>query len=139
MQKRSATRRQFVDPYQRDLTYYETIDKVFWVPVADISLASGQTIQGNTPTPCIFVEKDPETKKMSILQFDMSIETDQWRYTAWRKVLGTMHGIRVDVLLIHSHRLFDLNGTEVEFDSLGRSNVWVDKNLLGKIDIKDTT
>jgi hypothetical protein len=133
-------RRSRTDPYSRDIEYYETIDKVFWVPVSDIQLESGEIIKGNTPTSCIFVERnedeEEENKGMSILQFDMSIEFDQWRYTAWRKVLGVMHGIRVDVLLISSHRLFTLDGVEVDFDSLGRSDIWIDKNLLGKIDIK---
>lgn len=46
------------------------------------------------------------------------------------------NNIRVGVLLINDHKLYTLEGKLVNFDPLGRSNVWIDKNLLGKIDIK---
>jgi hypothetical protein len=124
------------DPFTRNLQYYEKIDKVFWVPYEDIILENKNVVKGNTSCPCIFVHVDEKTKQMKILQFDMSIEFDEYRYTAWRKVIGITYGIRVDVLLINDSKLFTLEGKEIDFGSLGRSDVWVDKKYLGKCDIK---
>jgi hypothetical protein len=121
------------NPFERDLEYYATIDKVYWVPVDEIETNNGN-IPRDTPIPCIFVEEKDD--KMYILQFDMSIENDMWIYTAWRKVIGTMHDVRVNVLLIHNMRLYMLDGTEIMFDDLGRSNVWIDKEYLGKCGFK---
>jgi hypothetical protein len=75
---------------------------------------------------------------MHIIHFDMTIEFDKWRYTGWRKVLGISHDIRVDVLgishdirvdvlLIYDNKLYTLDGAEIEFNSLGRSDIWIDK------------
>jgi protein associated with RNAse G/E len=87
-----------MNPYKRNLDYYENIDKVYWVPVKDICPPDGDIIKANTPTPFIYVESTPDQFK--ILQFDMDIEFDKWRYTAWSKVLGKSYDIRVEVLLI---------------------------------------
>lgn len=125
-----------VNPYDRDLKYYNNIDKVYWVPYSDIILEIKDVIKGNTKVPCIFVEKKKDGN-MDILQFDMSIELDEWRYTAWRKVLDVKNNIRVGVLLIWDDKLFTIEGKAIDFNSLGRSNIWIDKNLLGKIDIKN--
>ena len=70
-----------INPYERDFEYYKNIDKVFWVPVKDILLPNGNIIKQNTPTPCIYVQDNHD--HYSILQFDMSLENDKWRYTAW--------------------------------------------------------
>ena len=124
-----------IDPYKRDLDYYETIDKVYWVPVSDILLNDGGIIRWNKPIPCLFVEVRDDN--LYILQFDISIEFDIWRYTAWRKVIGVSHEIRVDVLLIQDNKLYTLEGQNVDFNSLGRSTVLIDKEFLGKCGIKD--
>ncbi len=125
-----------VDPYKRDLNYYETIDKVFWVPVNDVILPDGEVIKADNPTPCIYAEE--KDGKYNILQFDMSIEFDKWRYTAWRKVLGISYGIRVEVFLIYKNKLYTLEGKEIDFNSFGRSDIWIDKKFLGRCDVKDT-
>ncbi len=122
------------DPYLRDLEYYKNIDKVFWVVINDISLSNGEVLKANIPIPCIYTEVSGG--KLHILQFDSSIEFDGWRYTAWRKVLGTAYNIRVEVLLIHGDRLYKITGEEVFFDSLGRSDILVSKEYLGKYDLK---
>lgn len=119
---------------ERNLEYYKHIDKVFWVPVDDIKLSNGNIIKQNERIPCIFVEK--KNDKYFILQFDLSIEFDEWRYTAWRKVIGQIYNIRVEVLLINGNGLFELNGSEIKFEELGHSNVLVDKKYLAKCDLK---
>ena len=123
-----------MDPYNRDLNYYKSVDKVYWVPVSDISLSNGRVIKQNTPTPCVYVHDDNGVYR--ILQFDLLIEFDNWRYTAWRKVLGQTYNIRVDVLLIDGNELFTLEGKEVLFEDLQRSDIWIDKEYLAKCDIK---
>lgn len=124
-----------IDPFERNLEYYANIDKVYWVPVDEIVTDNG-IIPRDTPIPCIFVEEKDD--KMYILQFDMSIENDMWVYTAWRKVIGIVHDVRVNVLLIHDMNLYMLDGTKINFDDLGRSNVWIDKDYLGKCGFKNS-
>jgi hypothetical protein len=118
----------------KDLNYYKTCDKVVWVPVHDIKCSNGNIIKADTPTPCIYVED--KDNKYYILQLDLSIKDDQFRYTAWRKVIGITYNIRVEVLLINNNQLFKLDGSEVLFNDLGRSTVNVNKEYLGKCDVK---
>lgn len=111
----------------RDLSYYENINKVFWVVASD-----NEHFKQYEKVPCIFVETSiTKNRKMDrkILQFDNEIEFDEYHYTAWRKVIGKKYGIYVDVLLIKDEKLYTLDCIEVDFDTLGRSNVIVDKNF----------
>jgi len=120
---------------KRDLHYYQTIDKVYWVPINDITNQDGQIlIKRDSKVPCIFVEKTPDQDK--ILKFDYEIEHDEYRYTAWRKVIGITYNIHVGIYLIHDDCLLTLAGDVVNFNSLGRSDVLIDKQYLGMIDIK---
>ena len=119
----------------KNLQYYENSDKMFWVPTQDIKTTDKNFIKRNMPIPCIFVEE--KCDKYYILQIDLSIKIDKYRYTAWRKVIGITYGIRVDVLLICNNNLYKLNGEKVCFEYLGRSDVNVDKQYLGKFDIKN--
>lgn len=117
-------------PPVRDLEYYRTQNKVFWVVNRDIN----DQIRANQIVPAIFVEiSDSE---INILQFDLRIKMDNYKYTAWRSLLGQMYGIRVDVLLIAGDYLYDLNGNQVAFSSLGRSDVQVDSRHLAKFGLK---
>jgi hypothetical protein len=115
----------------RDLSYYRNIDKVFWVVASDIL----DLFKRYENVPCLFVEKNNNSLK--ILKFDYSIELDSFKYTAWRKVLGKVYNIRVDVLLIGSSGLYDLEGVPILFESLGRSEILVDKKYLGIMDLKE--
>jgi len=54
-----------------------------------------------------------------------------------RKVIGKVYNIRVEVLLIYDDTLYTLDGREILFDSLKRSKIWIDKQYLGKCDIKE--
>lgn len=114
----------------RNIEYYETIDKVFWVVANDIK----DLFKQYESVPCLFVEVIDD--KMKILRFDYGIEFDDYKYTAWRKVIGKIYNIRVEVLLIKNKKLYDLKGNEILFESLERSDVYVDRKYLGIIDIK---
>jgi hypothetical protein len=116
----------------RDLEYYRNIDKVFWVIANDIK----DLFEQYQKIPCIFVEKS-ENNKMKILKFDYDIEFDEYRYTCWRKVIGTVYKIYIDVLLIKDDKLYNLTGDEILFSSLERSDHLVDKKYLGIMDIKN--
>ena len=112
----------------RDLSYYENINKVFWVVASD-----NDHFKQYEKVPCIFVETIIKNgkKDRKILQFDNEIEFDEYHYTAWRKVIGKKYGIYVDVLLIKDGKLYTLDCVEIDFDTLGRSDVMVDKKFLG--------
>lgn len=112
----------------KDLHYYASCGKVFWVISDDIN----DKLRAKQIVPCIFVEKT-ESGKHAILQLDESIKFDNFKYTAWRKLIGETYNIWVDVLLIDDDKsLYTLNGTVVEFASLQRSSVIVDKSFLAK-------
>lgn len=109
----------------RDLQYYETINKVHWFILNDTP-----PFKQNEKIPCIYVEKSND--KMKILDFDHDIEYDEFTYTAWRKFLGETYNIRVDVLLIKNNILYTLNGETVDFNTLERSDIVVDKKYLAR-------
>jgi hypothetical protein len=120
-----------LDDPVRDINYYITQGKMFWVVNREIK-ARNREFLANSIVPCIFVEiKDG---KYLILQLDMSIKFDDYKYTGWRKLIGEAYGIRVDVLLIDvaNLKLYDLDGNECEFAKLGRSPVVVDKTYLAR-------
>lgn len=113
----------------RDLSYYENVSKVFWVVASD-----NKNFKQYENVPCIFVEISTTkngNKDRKILQFDNEIEFDEYHYTAWRKVIGEKYDIYVDVLLIKDGKLYTLDCMEVDFDTLGRSDVIIDKKFLG--------
>lgn len=127
----------------RLLSYYATQNKVFWVvnkPIrystAAESRVSGESvITAGTEVPCIFVERGMETdatRKYDILQFPLSIRTDNYQYTAWRKLLGTTLGVQVDVLLIVDRppRMITLEGDPVSWEQMRRSNKRVPQRCL---------
>jgi hypothetical protein len=123
----------------RDLKYYAECDKVFWV----VNETVNEFLPANAVVPCIYVEvwtghadDDDEEEQMKILQFDVAIAMDSYRYTAWRKFLGEMYEIRVDVLLISDNKLFKLDGKEIDFATLSRSNIIVDKEHLARFALK---
>lgn len=115
---------------ERDITYYQNIDKVYWECGYDIK----DLFKHFERVPCLFVEKTEDGAK--ILDIDHDIEFDEYRYTAWRKVIGVTYGIRTGVYLIKDSKLYTLEGEEVDFNELGRSDVIVDKKYLGIMDIK---
>lgn len=114
----------------RDLNYYKNTNKIFWTLNDTINeyLIDNQTI------PCIFVEKKENI--YYILQLDLNIKYDDYKYTGWRRLIGKIYNIYVDVLLIASNdKLYTLDGQIINFYDLKRSNVIVDKKYLGKFDI----
>ena len=115
---------------KKDLEYYSNTNKVFWVVNKDVN----DKIKANDIVPCIFVEKKVENGAcwMGILQLDESIKFDNFKYTTWRKFIGELHGIYVDVLLISDGSLYKLDGTVVDFSDLGRSSVKVGGEYLAK-------
>lgn len=115
---------------KRDIKYYQNIDKVYWECGYDIK----DLFKHFERVPCLFVESTPEGCK--ILDIDHQIEFDDYRYTAWRKVLGNSYDIRVEVYLIKNEKLYTLKGEEIDFNKLGRSDIVVDKKFLGIMDIK---
>ena len=115
---------------KRDIKYYQNIDKVYWECGCNIK----DLFKHFERVPCLFVESTPEGCK--ILDIDHKIEFDNYRYTAWRKVLGKSYNIRVEVYLIKNEKLYTLKGEEVDFNKLGRSDILVDKKFLGIMDIK---
>lgn len=124
----------FTPEENRDLKYYATIDKVYWV----VNVNSGP-FKANDIVPCIFVEKDQNGKYL-ILKFDYKLEFDRFRYTAWRKFIGKTYNAYIDVLLIDvkddNYQLYNLKGNIIDFNSLGRSRILVDADLLAKFDYK---
>lgn len=113
----------------KSLDYYRQQNKVFWVINADIN----NKLKSNQVCPCLFVEKIQDQYK--ILQFDYSIKFDQYQYTTWRKLIGEIYGIHVDVLLISDDELVTLNGKTVNFNQLGRSEIVIDKKYLAKFSV----
>lgn len=110
---------------KRNLEYYENIGKVFWYILNDM-----YPFKQNEKIPCIYVEKINDNLK--IIDFDHDIEFDEFTYTAWRKFLGETYGTRIDVLLIKNGTLYDLNGNVINFNTLGISNILIDKTYLAK-------
>ena len=118
----------------RDLKYYQNIDKVYWVVANDIK----NLFKQYQKIPCLFVElSDNDDNNVKILDIDHAIEFDEYRYTAWRKVIGIKYGIRTDVYLIKDNQLYTLDGDTVDFDELSRSDIVIDKKYLGIMDIKN--
>ena len=84
---------------------------------------------------CIFVEEFEDSGRL-IIQLDENIKLDEYKYTAWRKFIGESDNIRVDILLIHNDKLYTLKNELVEFESLGRNDVKIDKEYLARFDMK---
>lgn len=114
----------------KTLDYYASQNKVYWVVNKDIN----KDIKSNDIIPCIFVEKIDN--ELYILQFEESIKFDHYKYTAWRKLIGEIYNIYVDVLLIHDNSLYTLNNENIDFNKLKRSSKIIDKNYLAKIEYK---
>lgn len=115
---------------QKDLEYYSKQNKVFWVVNKDIN----EFIKANDIVPCIFVEKKDDG--LYILQLEENIKFDDYKYTAWRSLLGSEYNIYVDVLLICNNNLYNLQNKIINFSELKRSNVVINKDLLAKIGVK---
>ena len=115
----------YTEEHKRDLQYYKNINKVFWVIAED-----NEHFSQYEKVPCIFVERCKDDT-LKILKFDYSIEFDNYHYTAWRKVIGEIYGIYVDVLLIKESKLYTLDCKEIMFETLQRSDCVVDKKYLG--------
>ena len=127
---------------KRDLNYYATCDKIYWVVAKDIYWGSDPIFKQYDKVPCIFVEERIGGEK-AILQLDFEIKDDSYRYTAWRKLIGQAYGIRVGVYLINkdmngydSYEMFDLDGESVHFEDFVRSDLHIDKTFLAKFDHK---
>lgn len=114
----------------KDINYYIKEQKIYWVVNQDIN----ENIKANNVIPCIFIEVQNDKKLM--LQLDLDIKFDNHKYTAFRKVIGKIYNIKVDVLLIHDNKLYTLNNNVINFNDIGRSNIYVDKKYLSPIDIK---
>ena len=111
----------------------QLIGKVFWV-VGEPFVPFKQYQK----VPCIFLEKT-KTGQLQILQFENRIERDPYEYTAWRKLSGQQHDIRVEVLLIdpQSNNLWRMDThTIITFSSLGRSQTKIQSTWLGKMGLK---
>lgn len=124
---------------QKDLTYYATQDKVYWVVANDVFDIKGNILfKQYEKIPCIFVQN--LNNRYYILQFQENIKQDSFRYTAWRKLLGKIYNARVDVLLIKifsKHiKLYTLAGKIVNFEDLGKSNIQISDKYLAKFSIK---
>ena len=113
----------------RDFEYYKNANKIFWIVNDDVN----ENIERNKVVPCIFVEKKDD--EYFILQIDPSIKDDKYKYTIWRKFIGKIYNIRVDVLLISDDNLYTLKNEKVNFDDLKRSNIVIDRQYLAKFDI----
>jgi hypothetical protein len=114
-----------IDVNSRDLHYYETINKVFWHILNDMG-----PFKQNEKIPCILVENDSGTLK--ILDLDHDIEEDEFTYTVFRRFVGETYNARIDVLLIKNNTMYNLKGDIVDFNTLSRSNILVDKTYLSK-------
>jgi len=112
----------------KTLEYYTNTKKMFWV-LADDKKFGDILMPRYSSIPCIFIEvtKGGEQK---ILQLDTNLKYDRHSYTAWRKVIGTIYNIRVDVLLIVENKLYALEGDEIDFKTLARSSFIIDKKYL---------
>ena len=119
-------------PPKKDLEYYVKENKVFWVVNQDIKSEEDGVIlfNGNDIVPCIFVENYNDSILM--IQLDTSIKFDEFKYTAWRKFIGKMYNLHIDVLLIKDNSLYDLKGKLYNFDEIGRSNTIISKEYLAR-------
>ncbi len=99
----------------RTLEHFETQDKVFWVVNRDVN----EHIKKNDIVPCIYVEK--KEGSYYVLPLDAKIAGDPYRYTAWRKLIGELYGIRVDILLAKGGKLYTLDNDQVDFSKLKKS------------------
>lgn len=106
------------------------IDKLYWVIAHDVK----NLFKRYEKIPCIFVEKTENN--FALLRFDKNIDSDSYRYTGWRKVIGIAYGIRVEVLLLKNGNLYDLNGSIVDISSIKRSKHVISKKYLGILDIR---
>jgi hypothetical protein len=118
----------------KDLNYYHNQEKIFWV----VNETINSSIKANDIVPCIYVEKK-DGGTLAILQLDLDIAKDDYKYTAWRKFIGKEYDIRVDVLLIAPDltdssklQLYTLEGDAIQFNTLSRSDKIIDKEFLAK-------
>jgi len=115
------------NPENKNLNYYATQNKVFWVIGDDIN----DNLKAKQVVPCIFAEKTKEDG-YAILQFDESIKFDDYKYTGWRKLIGQEYNVWIEVFLIVNDMLYNLKGDLIDFNIFGRSNVIVGKEFLAK-------
>lgn len=114
------------------LEYYVKQNKIFWVVNKDI-INEKFNIKANDIVPCIFVEK--RNNSYYKIQLDLNIKFDDYKYTAWRKFIGdNYNNVYIDVLLINNNRLVTLAGTEINYDDVGISDIYVDEKFLAKFD-----
>lgn len=118
---------------QKPLSYYIEQGKLFWTLNEDVN----EHLKRNAVHKCLFVEKNAEGYQL--LQLDVSIKCDPYRYTAWRSLIGKTYNIQVDVLLISPEGvLYTLDGEVVKFEDVGRSTVVVDKTYLARFGVGKT-
>lgn len=111
----------------KNLEYYANTNKVYWYINEDITQIG---VKKNDIVPCIFVEVIDN--KYYILQLDLSIQFDEYKYTGWRKLIGQEYGIRTDILLIKDMNLYNLQGKQINFNDLFCSSKYIDKSFLAK-------
>ena len=122
---------------KKDLAYYVSENKVFWVVNKNIYCKTDQKLifKSNDVVPCIFVERNNDSHVM--LQLDSSIKFDDFKYTAWRKFIGQLYSLYVDVLLIKDNTLYDLDGTNVDFENIEKSHITISKDHLAKFALQN--
>lgn len=123
-----------VEQKDKNLEYYYNSNKIFWVVNKDIN----DKIKANDIVPCIYVCKKDD--KYEILRFDPNINFNNYKYTSWRKFLGSLYNIYVDVFLIYNDsdeglKLISLRGEEIDFNSLTMSDILISEEHLAKFDI----
>lgn len=112
---------------EKNVAYFLKDPKMFWVVNKDIP----PYVKANDIVPALFVEeKDGQYK---VLQLDLSIKDDGFRYTMWRKMVGQELGFNCQVLLmLDNQTLIDLKGEKVNPASLSRSEIHVHKSYLAR-------
>ncbi len=115
---------------QKTLDYYAKADKIYWFVNEDVN----EKIKRNSVVPCIFVER-LSGGAMNIVQLEETIKFDNYKYTAWRKLLGETYGVYVDVLLIFDNELYTLDNRKIKFEDLGRSQIQISKDQLAKFSL----
>jgi len=123
------------------LHFYQTCDKMYWEMNAELLCEDGRLFERNERVPCLFVVSDEKAGAQRIIQIDKTIAHDDFRYTAFRSVLGhACGGRKVSVYLVPrgAETMYDLNGRKCLFDDLlsPHDDCTVDKQWIGIMQIK---
>lgn len=124
----------------KDAEFYANCDKLYWEMNKRLVCPDGIVFERNQRVPCLFV-METGGGKYKILLLDPDIEKDNFRYTAFRSIIGYARGERIHVFLIYqpSARYFSLDGTEINFNTLlpDDGEPVINKEWLAKMEVKN--